>query len=594
MLKDRMSNQITLTEDMLNNDKIEHVQTLLFARTSPLLVLRSIPSVLFQCFDDTYDIEIIEKDEEEEEVVVEESDNQDQVGTNESEINRHEEEEDEVEEEGGVFTMSLDRLKLYYKSTRKQLSIELMKRMYQIYEYEQVRKLSSEILSTFPVMQYTIRYGVHYLKQFNLQINSNKISTQNDNNSKHATNEAKEMHITNMEQNILLESGADTTIARAVIYNLCHCIMLWCDGSKTENASKSVEMLTTHALPWLLRLLAYDLILPEKKQKKENEENTEETVLNFEKLQKGCMDCVACLCKASHVIYYAKNVDMQQDQRSPMVVDVTEIDSTTESTTKSMHDCKKEEEHQRSLTLIMLEMLCGDLKLNTFVTSNTSSTAFNFLETMADQTNMFELQSDQTLRVCVANVLITAMKMWPPSSSPSPSSSSSNESSSSTIMSPPKKNIIIMPNQSSNFQNTQEDFTFTPKTSMLRVILRTLTAVCLNSNQMSNPVVRSAAIQVIFIGLHSCKDASTITRMVAIDRLHALSMGACQDQTSDDVRMSGLKLLGMIIGKVPDLFEKVMPGAGGYTKNVLSRLKNVDASGSVRELAEKIYGAVFK
>ena len=43
---------------------------------------------------------------------------------------------------------------------------------------------------------------------------------------------------------------------------------------------------------------------------------------------------------------------MQQDQRSPMVVDVTEIESNTESTTKSMHDCKKEEEHQRSLTLI--------------------------------------------------------------------------------------------------------------------------------------------------------------------------------------------------------------------------------------------------
>ena len=90
MLKDRMSNQITLTEDMLNNDKIEHVQTLLFARTSPLLVLRSIPSVLFQCFDDTYDMEIIEKEEEEEEKVVEESDNQDQVDANESEINRHE------------------------------------------------------------------------------------------------------------------------------------------------------------------------------------------------------------------------------------------------------------------------------------------------------------------------------------------------------------------------------------------------------------------------------------------------------------------------------------------------------------------------
>ena len=55
--------------------------------------------------------------------------------------------------------------------------------------------------------------------------------------------------------------------------------------------------------------------------------------------------------------------------------------------------------------------------------------------------------------------------------------------------------------------------------------------------------------------------------------------------------MAGLKLLGMMIGKIPELFRQTLAGAGGHTKNVVAQLAHIDTSKDVRVMAENIYHA---
>ena len=57
--------------------------------------------------------------------------------------------------------------------------------------------------------------------------------------------------------------------------------------------------------------------------------------------------------------------------------------------------------------------------------------------------------------------------------------------------------------------------------------------------------------------------------------------------------MAGLKLLGMMIGKIPELFRQTLAGAGGHTKNVVAQLAHIDTSKDVRVMAENIYRAAF-
>ena len=39
--------------------------------------------------------------------------------------------------------------------------------------------------------------------------------------------------ITDYEQRLMFDAGADTTVGRAVIYTLCHATMLWCGHTNT-------------------------------------------------------------------------------------------------------------------------------------------------------------------------------------------------------------------------------------------------------------------------------------------------------------------------------------------------------------------------
>ena len=80
---------------------------------------------------------------------------------------------------------------------------------------------------------------------------------------------------------------------------------------------------------------------------------------------------------------------------------------------------------------------------------------------------------------------------------------------------------------------------------------------------------------------------------IPFGRVHAVAIAASQDATSPELRMAGLKLLAILIGKVKGIFAKVLAGAAGHTKTVLSQIANIDASEQVRELAEKILASAF-
>ena len=137
-----MSSQTALTEHLLHRGDSEHVQALLFARTSPLLVLRAMPVSVFQWHCNGKDLEEEEEEEEEEQ----------------------EEEKEQEEKQTRKNTTTTTTLK--FKSVRLHLCHELMSRMFQIYEYEQVRKLSAELMGRMPVEQYACRYAGIYLEYF--------------------------------------------------------------------------------------------------------------------------------------------------------------------------------------------------------------------------------------------------------------------------------------------------------------------------------------------------------------------------------------------------------------------------------------------
>ena len=342
--------------------------------------------------------------------------------------------------------------------------------------------------------------------------------------------------------------------------------MLWCESTQLD-AKQSFQSLTVHALPWMLRLLAFDLVLCD--DDTDEDDATTEAARGLEKLQRGAMDCVACLCKASHVLL-SSNLTVLKISRPPLVVDMT--DAAKESSNEEAEGAKGAETVQ-NVTSLVLGLLCGDIHLSDIINTLWLKHPENFVSN-----TVFRLESSRTLRVCAANILINSMKMWLPTHPSTPVTNQKNEIE-----------IKNMPSIQDNSLDKNEDEIL--KTSMLSIILRTLTMACTEQIDM-DPVVRGAAIQVIFIGLHT-HPAKNIESSVSVQRLHSLAMGACQDVASSAVRMSGLKLLGMMIGKIPEIFSKTLPGAGGHTKSVVSQLANIDESREVREMANNIRQAVF-
>ena len=374
----------------------------------------------------------------------------------------------------------------------------------------------------------------------------------------------------------MFEAGADTTVARAVIYSLCHATMSRCFTSfdvagdaaddDADNDTGALSLLSSSVLHWLFRLLSIDLPAddPTKNEQKDLRNG-------LERLQRGCIDGVACLCRASHVLLQRKRKSLAA---TPLVVEVDGSGSTSWGTEclGGGDNSDNSDKDDDDITQTVLRVLCGENKINeaTF--------------------------TSKTLRICCANVLITSIKMWPP--------------------------------------NTGAVLGRTTKGVMLSDILNFLIKSCLVQLTM-DPIVRSAALQVIFIGLHAYDDhddpgggssnsssgsnsssstsglaalrglttsattsqtttkESDFSSFVSLIPLHELAMGACQDSSSDLVRMAGLKLLGMMIGKIPDIFSKTLPGAAGHTKSVVSSLANMDPSKDVRHMAENIYKAVF-
>jgi hypothetical protein len=543
----KMSSQTSLNENILNQklNGAEHVQALLFARTSPLLVLRAMPVPIFQKYNDTEDIEEEEGDIEEEEGDIEEE---------------HEKKIEKSYEEDKNKNM------LAYKSVRKCLCQQLMSRIFQVYEYEQVRKLSAEIMGRMPIQQYSAKYCGTYLEYFCRRASSDSSF---ESSSYRSINEE--------ERSILFEAGADMTVGRAVIYTLCHATMLWCDFSNNPiSAAQSLQCMKTFVLPWLLRLLSFDLIM------NDEDKDGDEISKGLEKLQRGTMDCVACLCKASHLLFYNEKLKNSFPSSNSLVVDITE---SGETKSIDKFDDANNEKVEESINHWIIRILCGDVQLSDVVAELWSDSERSV------QSSVFTLSSSQTLRICVANVLITSMKMWPQEGETAPTSSNEVNAFETSIL--PKSPKIIIPGGNRNNTNSAPATKMTPKLYFLSTILHELIESCLEQKDM-NPVVRGALIQVLFIGLHAHGKGSDISSTVSIPRLHALAMGACQDSSSDQVRMSGLKLLGMMIGKIPNLFTKTLLGAGGHTKSVISQLAHIDTSKDIRQMAENIHYAAFE
>ena len=64
-----------------------------------------------------------------------------------------------------------------------------------------------------------------------------------------------------------------------------------------------------------------------------------------------------------------------------------------------------------------------------------------------------------------------------------------------------------------------------------------------------DPALRGAALQVMFIAIHQLQ-GDINNSSIPFGRVHALAIAASQDAVNPELRMAGLKLLAILIGKV--------------------------------------------
>ena len=165
-------------------------------------------------------------------------------------------------------------------------------------------------------------------------------------------------------------------------------------------------------------------------------------------------------------------------------------------------------------------------------------------------------------RICMANIIISLLTMWQP------------EDANST-----KEGRSIQ----SRVDNARQD-------SIVGIVKDMSTF----SDQMHvDPVLRGATLQVIFIAVHQMQGDISDSG-IPFGRLHALAISASQDCGSPELRLAGLKLLGILIGKVKGIFSKVLAGAAGHTKSVLGQIANIDSSEKVRKIAESLLVSAFR
>ena len=286
----------------------------------------------------------------------------------------------------------------------------------------------------------------------------------------------------------------------------------------------------------------------------------------LEKLQRGCIDCLACMCKAKALMdsrsIRTSSMSAATNTRGLIeVIDDGDDDANGGECAPSGGRCNRVEDAD-PLGMV-LDLLCGNIGL--------AETLHADFRCDSKATGLGREETTQIpFRICMANILISLIRMWQPARAIGADMDGLRINGS-------KPEAI----------GVEMDAT---RQSSIVCIVKDLASF--SDQKQIDPTLRGAALQVIFIAIHQLQ-GDINDSSIPFSRVHALAMAASQDAVSPELRLAGLKLLAILIGKVKGIFSKALAGSAGHTKSVLSQLANIDASEQVRELAERILTSAF-
>ena len=275
------------------------------------------------------------------------------------------------------------------------------------------------------------------------------------------------------------------------------------------------------------------------------------------------MDCLACMCKAKALMDpLGMTSSAPAAMNGPGLIEVIGDGDDAYGGDKSSPTGERRDYVKGAdpLTLV-LDLFCGNIGL--------AETLSDDFQCDAAATSLGDLEvTPMAFRICMANILISLIRMWQPTSG----DHSGNAGS------------VLTGGGSGGGSG------YVTRQNSIVSIVKDLSSF--SDQKQVDSVLRGAALQVMFIAVHQLQ-GDVADSGIPFGRVHAVAIAASQDATSPELRMAGLKLLAILIGKVKGIFAKVLAGAAGHTKTVLSQIANIDASEQVRELAEKILASAF-
>ena len=543
----RMEKQTGLNKEMLfqQKDNQEVIQSLLFVRTSPLLMLRALPVTAFDIYksSDTNDGSAYGDVFQDENYSDSDSDS-DSLYENESGSDANSESHG-ASQNNTISVNQTNKALIRLRQSVSRLARELVKRSTQLYEFDQVRKLSAEIISRLPLADFVLPFIVAHLQYFMKHgVTDGAVISQFSKGS------STQVFL----QTLFQSAGPDVTVVKATVYCACNTIILRCtqplsfetDEKTCSEISKSSQrhlgMIFSRITPWIMLILKIPL---------SHARSPEGEISVLEKLQRGCIDCLACMCKAealSREIMTGKH----GMEAGTLIQEVTNSEDHVVNTLG--HEGASEDIEIRPLSLI-IDLFCGSIGL-----ADAISNGFHF--DAALESSSIGGSTPVSFRICMGNVLISLIRMWRPFNRP--------------------ESPDLGDADSSNIDRKRQ--------AMIVAVIREI--LCFADQKNINAVLRSAALQIVFISIHEMQGDLSKSG-IPFGRIHALAISASQDAADSELRIGGLKLLAILIGKVKGIFTKVLAGAAGHTKSVVGQLANIDSSENVRSLAEKILTSAF-